>query len=79
MKSILVSADRTYQVDIGVEYQSEIVRVSKDRTRVAILFSESMTKRIPQFVSGDAEYFYFPIPDGEAGNHRLPIERKAEA
>lgn len=67
MKSILVSADRTYQVDIGVEYQSEIVKVSKDRTRVAVLFSESMAKRIPQFVSGDTEFFYFPIPDGEGG------------
>ena len=67
MNSIPVSADRTYQVDIGVDYQSEIAKVSKDRTRVAVLFSESMTERIPQFVSGNTEYFYFPIPDGEAG------------
>jgi 3-dehydroquinate synthase len=34
---------------------------------VAIVFSESMKERIPTFDSGDSEFFYLPIPDGEAG------------
>jgi 3-dehydroquinate synthase len=67
MKKIHVSADREYEVLVDVEYKSELIELAKDRTRVAIVFSESMKDRVPTFDSGDTEFVYLPIPDGEAG------------
>ena len=67
MKTIHVSADREYDVLIDTSFRSAVEKYSGDRARVAIFFSEHMKESIPQFSTGDTEYFYFPIPDGEAG------------
>lgn len=67
MKKIHISADREYDARIDVDFVAELVGLAKDRARVAIVFSESMKERIPTFDSGDSEFFYLPIPDGEAG------------
>lgn len=67
MKSIHVSADRDYEVFIDVPYVEHISKLVHNRTRVAVLFSSTMKERIPTFESGETEFFYFPIPDGEAG------------
>jgi 3-dehydroquinate synthase len=67
MKKIHVRADREYDVLIDTPFQSAIEDSAKDRTRVAIFFSESMKAQIPQFSAGSSEFFYFPIPDGESG------------
>ena len=64
---IHISADREYDVQIDVNFQEQLIALTEDRTRVAIVFSESMRDRIPMFDSGDTEFFYLPIPDGEAG------------
>lgn len=67
MRTIHISADREYDVQIDVNFQEQLLALTEDRTRVAIVFSESMRDRIPMFDSGDTEFFYLPIPDGEAG------------
>ena len=67
MKKIHISADREYDVMIDADYIAELKSLAEDRARVAIIFSESMKDRIPHFDSGDSEFFYLPIPDGEAG------------
>ena len=67
MKKIHISADREYDVMIDADYIAELKSLAEDRARVAIIFSESMKDQIPQFDSGDSEFFYLPIPDGEAG------------
>jgi len=67
MKKIHISADREYDVMIDADYIAELKSLAEDRARVAIIFSESMKDRIPQFDSGDSEFLYLPIPDGEAG------------
>jgi 3-dehydroquinate synthase len=67
VKRIHVSADRDYDVDVDVDYKAELIDLSKERTRVALVFSESMKDRIPTFDAGDTEFFYLPIADGEAG------------
>jgi 3-dehydroquinate synthase len=67
VKKIHISADREYDARIDVDFVAELVGLAKDRARVAIVFSESMKERIPTFDSGDSEFFYLPIPDGEAG------------
>ena len=67
MKKIHVSADREYDVLIDVDYLKELTELSLGRTRVAVVFSESMKANIPRFQAGDCEFFYLPIPDGETG------------
>jgi 3-dehydroquinate synthase len=67
MKKIHISADREYDVIVDCNFLTELSELTKDRSRVAIIFSESMKERIPQFDSGDTEFIYLPIPDGEAG------------
>jgi len=67
MKRIHISADRDYDVVIDVNSQTLIQELSATRTRVAIFFSEKMRDSLPTFVASDAEFFFFPIPDGEAG------------
>jgi 3-dehydroquinate synthase len=67
VKKIHISADREYDARIDVDFVAELVGLAKDRARVAIVFSESMKERIPTFDAGHSEFFYLPIPDGEAG------------
>ena len=67
MKVIHVSSDREYDVCIDIDFNAELVKHFQGRTRVAVLFSEAMRENIPSFESGETEFFYFPIPDGEAG------------
>ncbi|MEN9623079.1 MAG: hypothetical protein RLZZ307_811 [Actinomycetota bacterium] len=67
MKKIHVSADREYDVLIDVDYLAALSDRAQGRARVAVVFSESMKDRVPQLEAGDCEFFYLPIPDGEAG------------
>ena len=67
MKEIHVSADREYDVLIDVDYLAALSDRAQGRARVAVVFSESMKDRVPQLEAGDCEFFYLPIPDGEAG------------
>jgi len=62
-----VSADREYDVLIDVDYLAALNDRAQGHARVAVIFSESMKDRIPQLEAGDCEFFYLPIPDGEAG------------
>lgn len=65
MRVIEVGATDTYQVRIGVDYQSELKRLMQGRQRVALFFSESMKESIPHIENTDAEVFLFPLPDSE--------------
>jgi 3-dehydroquinate synthase len=67
VKKIHISADREYDVLIDVDYLAALSDRAQGRARVAVVFSESMKDRIPQLEAGDCEFFYLPIPDGEAG------------
>ena len=67
MKTIHVSADREYDVVIDTPYLAALKEVAASRSRVAVFFSVDMKSSIPRIEGLDAEFFYFPIPDGEAG------------
>ena len=67
MKKIHISAEREYDVLIDDDYLAALSDRAQGRARVAVVFSESMKDRIPQLEAGDCEFFYLPIPDGEAG------------
>lgn len=65
MKSIQIDAERSYSVLIDISFEEALGEHFKNRERVAVFFSESMKGRIPQFSSGDTEFFFFPLPDSE--------------
>lgn len=67
MSTVKVSAERTYEVLIGVAWKVELAQVLKGRTRAAIIISESMQSRLGDLESSDTEIFTFTIADGEAG------------
>lgn len=67
MRKVHVSAEREYDVSIGVDYAKELVALVSNRQRVGFIYSGGMQSYIPELSFGDSEVFYFPIPDGEAG------------
>lgn len=67
MKRIHITADREYDVLVDVDFVESLTSFTQGRARVAVIFSESMKDRVPTFDSGEAEFVYLPIPDGEAG------------
>ena len=62
-----MNAENNYEILIGVDWKSELVRLLAGRTRAALIVSESMQSRLGEIDTGDTEIFTFPIPDGEAG------------
>ena len=75
MRKIDVIAEHNYEVQVGVNFQSSLIDLAQGRSRVAIIFSEAMRNRVPQFDSGDTEFFYFPIPDGESGKSSTVLQQ----
>ena len=67
MSAIKVSAERSYEVFIDVDWKSDLVRLSEGRTRTALIVSEDMKSKVGDLNFGDTEIFTFPVPDGESG------------
>ena len=74
MKKIAITSERSYEVEIGRDYLAAIDEVTENRERVAVIYSETMKDLIPKFNSHGAEFFYFGIPDGEAGKSVRTLE-----
>ena len=67
MSSIKVTAERNYEILIGVDWKSELSRLLAGRTRAAVIVSQDMQSRLGDLNTGDTEIFTFPVPDGESG------------
>jgi 3-dehydroquinate synthase len=65
MIAIDIKAERQYQVRIGADFRDEIKDVAKGRERIAFIFSEKMKDQLKNLEVGDAEPFYFAVPDSE--------------
>ena len=65
MITIDIKAERQYQVRIGADFKDEIRDVAKGRERIAFIFSEKMKDQVKNLEVGDAEPFYFAVPDSE--------------
>lgn len=65
MITIDIKAERQYQVRIGAHFRDEIKDVAKGRERIAFIFSEKMKDQLKNLEVGDAEPFYFAVPDSE--------------
>lgn len=74
MKKISVTSERSYEIEIGQNYQEALFEIAQGRERIAIIFSETMKENIPNFDFQGAEAFYFGIPDGEAGKSVRTLE-----
>jgi 3-dehydroquinate synthase len=66
MITIDIKAEREYQVRIETDFKEEIRDVAKNRDRVAFIFSDNMKDQIKNLEVGDAEPFYFSVPDSES-------------
>jgi 3-dehydroquinate synthase len=62
-----VSAEHDYEVLVGCSWRSELVSRASDRSRCAIVTTESMRAAIGNVEAGDCEFIYCIIPDGENG------------
>jgi 3-dehydroquinate synthase len=65
MITIDIKAERQYQVRIGADFKDEIRDVAKGRERIAFIFSEKMKDQLKNLEVGEAEPFYFAVPDSE--------------
>ena len=64
---ISVTAEQKYDVLIGCNSRDELSARASDRTRCAIVTTESMKAEIGNLQAGDCEFVYCIIPDGEEG------------
>ena len=64
---ISVTAEQKYDVLIGCNWRDELSARASDRTRCAIVTTESMKAVIGNLQAGDCEFVYCSIPDGEEG------------
>ena len=64
---ISVTAEQKYVVLIGCDWRDELCARASDRTRCAIVTTESMKAVIGNLQAGDCEFVYCIIPDGEEG------------
>jgi 3-dehydroquinate synthase len=67
MKSIVVNAEHTYEVQIGSDWIAGVSALIANRSRVAIIVSQSFTPDLTALENMDADVHIFKIPDGEAG------------
>jgi len=67
MKTISVSADREYEVQIDTDWLRAIEPYFAGRGQVAVIVSESMRDRISGVPETDAQVHIFTVPDSEAG------------
>ena len=75
MKKINVRAEREYIVSVGCDWTSEILRISKGRSRVGIIHTREMRPRVQLASTSDTQFFYFEVPDGEDAKSFVNISR----
>jgi 3-dehydroquinate synthase len=64
---ISITAEQKYDVLIGCNWRDELSARASNRTRCAIVTTESMKDVIGILEAGDCEFVYCIIPDGEEG------------
>jgi len=67
MRSVEVSAERSYQVHCDQEWLPLLQSLMRGRNKVAIISSEANRSLIPEVNSVDAQVYRYEVPDGESG------------
>ena len=65
MKNINVTAERDYTVSIGGQWESLLIPLIQERTRVAVIISSSYSPDLTSLQSLDCELHVFTVADGE--------------
>ena len=65
MKNINVTAERDYTVSIGGQWESLLIPLIQERTRVAVITSSSYSPDLTALQSLDCELHVFTVADGE--------------
>jgi len=65
MKDINVSAERDYTVSIGGQWESLLIPLIQERTRVAVIISSTFSPDLTSLQSLDCELHVFTVADGE--------------
>lgn len=66
MSVVIIRAEREYSVHIDVDFKEQVKSAAQNREKVAFIFSQNMKDQVQDLQAGDAETFYFPVPDSEA-------------
>ncbi|CAB4743361.1 MAG: 3-dehydroquinate synthase [Actinobacteria bacterium] len=69
MTTIQVNAEHTYNVVIGCEWKSELLALTKNRSRVAVIYSTAMREMIRFDANAEAEFHFFEVSDGESAKN----------
>ena len=65
MRNINVTAERDYTVSIGGQWESLLIPLIQERTRVAVIISSSYSPDLTALQSLDCELHVFSVADGE--------------
>ncbi len=65
MRNINVTAERDYTVSIGGQWESLLIPLIQERTRVAVIISSSYSPDLTALQSLDCELHVFTVADGE--------------
>lgn len=65
MATVTVNSEHSYQVLIDCDWQNELSRIAKDRTRIAVVVPPSLRSRIEGLFLKSQSLVIFEIPEGE--------------
>ena len=63
MKMITVKAEHEYTVTVDCDWRSELLAISKNKTKIGIIHTQEMASAVE--FDCDSDVFYFTLPDGE--------------
>jgi 3-dehydroquinate synthase len=73
MRNINVTAERDYTVSIGGQWESLLIPVIQERTRVAVIISSSYSPDLTALQSLDCELHVFSVADGEEAKNTATL------
>ena len=75
MKSIVVRAEREYEIKIDVDWKKEVSSLMEGRNRTAIITSSSFSPDLTELLQLDSDVHHFTVPDSEAGKTFSTVTR----
>jgi 3-dehydroquinate synthase len=73
MRNINVTAERDYTVSIGGQWESLLIPLIQERTRVAVITSSSYSPDLTSLQSLDCELHVFSVADGEEAKNTATL------
>jgi 3-dehydroquinate synthase len=73
MRNINVTAERDYTVSIGGQWESLLIPLIQERTRVAVITSSSYSPDLTSLQSLDCELHVFTVADGEEAKNTATL------